>query len=250
MPELSVGFVLLVASASIFGPLSGWLAAQRGRNPVLWALFGIALGPIAAGLLVTAPPGRCAACRWPVAGWSARCVACGADVRTGATGASVAELIQGPAAVPAVGAAAGSVAPSPAGTAPSRSGGRRSGSSAGGEPRSSRAAASRSASRAKAASTHVADGSSSAPSAPPATLPATPSSPPPPPLRPVEAPWSPRARATGLGHRPETTAPRHLSAVPFDPDPDPAGAIQILGSGVYMGGNRPIETGNRYLLGR
>jgi hypothetical protein len=38
--------------------------------------------------------------------------------------------------------------------------------------------------------------------------------------------------------------------VPTDPDPDPAGAIQIVGSGVYMGGNRPIETGNRYLLAR
>src|SRR4051794_14686656 len=83
LPDVSLGVILAVASASIFGPLSGWLAVQRRRNVALWGVFGVILGPIAAGLLMSAPPGRCAACRRPVAGWERRCVACGADVQTG-----------------------------------------------------------------------------------------------------------------------------------------------------------------------
>jgi hypothetical protein len=64
------------------------------------------------------------------------------------------------------------------------------------------------------------------------------------------APWSPSVQATGLGHRPEPApaapvAPASVAAA------EPAAStaeIQIVGSGVYMGGSRPIETGSRYLL--
>ena len=59
--------------------------------------------------------------------------------------------------------------------------------------------------------------------------------------------WAPRVQATGLGHRPDAVASPGPNP---EPAPAPEPAIQIVGSGVYMGGNRPIETGSRYLLAR
>ncbi|MEO7249151.1 MAG: hypothetical protein ABIZ72_02835 [Candidatus Limnocylindrales bacterium] len=60
--------------------------------------------------------------------------------------------------------------------------------------------------------------------------------------------WSSRVAPTELGHRP-------VDALPVG-SLDRAGgehenvAITTLGSGVYVGGNRRMQTGNRYLLAR
>ena len=60
--------------------------------------------------------------------------------------------------------------------------------------------------------------------------------------------WTPRVLPTALGRPPVETPP----AGPIDHSGgEPASdAIAILGSGVYAGGNRRIEPGNRYLLAR
>jgi hypothetical protein len=68
--------------ALAFGPLAAWLAARRQRNPALWLLFGAILGPIALGLILAAPPGRCWNCSERTAGFESRCSTCGADLRT------------------------------------------------------------------------------------------------------------------------------------------------------------------------
>jgi hypothetical protein len=59
--------------------------------------------------------------------------------------------------------------------------------------------------------------------------------------------WAPRIQATELGHRPpDVPAPGAEAAHAVLP---PA-AVAILGSGVYIGGNRSLQPGNRYLLAR
>jgi hypothetical protein len=72
-----------LVSALIFGPVAGVLARRVDRSPLVWLVYGAILGPIAVGLVVLAPPGRCPVCGTPTAGWSPRCIACGSDVRTG-----------------------------------------------------------------------------------------------------------------------------------------------------------------------
>ena len=67
---------LFALSATLFGPLSGWFAGRRDRNPVVWLVFGALLGPIALLLLASAPPGRCPSCDVPVEGWPSRCPVC------------------------------------------------------------------------------------------------------------------------------------------------------------------------------
>lgn len=69
--------LLLVVSATIFGPLTGWIAGRRDRSPIVWLVFGALLGPIALSILALAPPGRCPRCDAPVQGWRAHCPACG-----------------------------------------------------------------------------------------------------------------------------------------------------------------------------
>jgi hypothetical protein len=68
---------LLVVSAAIFGPLAGWYAGRRDRQPAVWLVLGTLLGPIALLLLRLAPPGRCPACDTPIAGWPGACPVCG-----------------------------------------------------------------------------------------------------------------------------------------------------------------------------
>ena len=67
----------LALSAAAFGPLSGWFAGRRDRNPVVWLALGAALGPIALVLLGVAPPGACPSCDAKVAGWPSVCPVCG-----------------------------------------------------------------------------------------------------------------------------------------------------------------------------
>lgn len=69
--------LLLVVSATIFGPLTGWMAGRRDRSPIVWLFFGALLGPIALAILALGPPGRCPRCDAPVRGWRAHCAACG-----------------------------------------------------------------------------------------------------------------------------------------------------------------------------
>ena len=73
--------IALVVSGIVFAPLASWLAVQRGRSWAAWFLFGVALGPIAVGLLVAAPPGRCPACGTRTRGWPRRCEGCGVEFR-------------------------------------------------------------------------------------------------------------------------------------------------------------------------
>ena len=77
MPGVPILILAIVASAIVFAPLSSWLALQRGRSWLAWFFFGIALGPIAAALLIAAPPGRCPACGTRSRGWPRHCAGCG-----------------------------------------------------------------------------------------------------------------------------------------------------------------------------
>lgn len=79
-PIGSIG-LLIVVSATIFGPLTGWFAGRRDRHPVVWLLFGALLGPIALVLVATAPPGRCPLCDSQVFGWPRSCAVCGGPFR-------------------------------------------------------------------------------------------------------------------------------------------------------------------------
>ena len=65
-----------------FGSRAAWLARQRRRGRGRWFLFGAVLGPAGLLILEDAPPGTCASCLSPVAGWSMTCATCGEDVRT------------------------------------------------------------------------------------------------------------------------------------------------------------------------
>jgi hypothetical protein len=80
---LPVLIAAIVISAIVFAPLCSWLALQRGRSWLVWFLFGIPLGPIAAALLIAAPPGQCAACGTRSRGWPQRCAGCGLDFAEG-----------------------------------------------------------------------------------------------------------------------------------------------------------------------
>jgi hypothetical protein len=74
---LSIPFVLIVVMAAVFGPVCSWLALRRARSWAVWFIFGVLLGPIAVGLLLAAPPGRCPSCAAPVRGWPRACASCG-----------------------------------------------------------------------------------------------------------------------------------------------------------------------------
>ncbi len=74
---MSIPFVLVIAMAAVFGPLCSWLALRRARSWAVWFIFGTILGPIAAALLLMAPPGRCPSCGTPTRGWPHVCEGCG-----------------------------------------------------------------------------------------------------------------------------------------------------------------------------
>jgi len=64
---------------------------------------------------------------------------------------------------------------------------------------------------------------------------------------PADHDWSSHVPATRLGRRPADDGQDVRAGEPI-PDDAHAGAVAILGSGVYVGGNRPIHPGDRYLL--
>ena len=74
---MSIPFVLIVVMAAVFGPVCSWLALRRARSWAVWFIFGVLLGPIAVGLLLAAPPGRCPSCAAPTRGWPRLCASCG-----------------------------------------------------------------------------------------------------------------------------------------------------------------------------
>jgi hypothetical protein len=85
MNILALGWVAFAVVWAIgFGSRAAWLARERRRDPNRWFLFGAVLGPAGLLILDDAPPGTCASCLGPVAGWSMTCVSCGEDVRTNA----------------------------------------------------------------------------------------------------------------------------------------------------------------------
>jgi len=84
MPRRSIDTLLLVAVLAWligFGAAAAYVAAQRRRNPLWWAVLGAILGPIALLILRRAPPGRCWSCAARTVGWSTLCAWCGEDVR-------------------------------------------------------------------------------------------------------------------------------------------------------------------------
>jgi hypothetical protein len=84
MPRRSIDTLLQVAILAWligFGAAAAYVAAQRRRNPLWWAVLGAILGPIALLILRKAPPGRCWSCAAKTVGWSTLCAWCGEDVR-------------------------------------------------------------------------------------------------------------------------------------------------------------------------
>lgn len=74
MREIIVDLGPLVAfTALVCGPLASWLARARGRNAVLWLVYGTLLGPIGVLLAWLAPQSRCAVCDRPTQGWLTTC---------------------------------------------------------------------------------------------------------------------------------------------------------------------------------
>ena len=98
----------LVVSGIIFAPMASWLAVQRGRSWAAWFAFGVALGPIAVGLLLAAPPGRCPSCGTRTRGWPRQCEGCGFEFRSGQAGSAEVDVISAPTSI-------ASHAPEPAG---------------------------------------------------------------------------------------------------------------------------------------
>jgi hypothetical protein len=76
---LPIPVLAVVVSAIVFAPMCSWLALRNERSAALWFVFGVLLGPIAAALLIIAPPGRCPACGTRSTGWPRQCVGCGLE---------------------------------------------------------------------------------------------------------------------------------------------------------------------------
>lgn len=80
--------IVLVLLAGVGAPLAGWYATRRARDPAVWFVLGVMLGPIAIALLALAPPGRCPNCDLPIEGWASTCDQCGVALATGVAGVS------------------------------------------------------------------------------------------------------------------------------------------------------------------
>jgi hypothetical protein len=80
--------IVLVLLAGVAAPLAGWYATRRARDPAVWFVLGVVLGPLAIALLALAPPGRCPNCDLRIEGWASICDQCGVSLATGAAGVS------------------------------------------------------------------------------------------------------------------------------------------------------------------
>jgi hypothetical protein len=224
LPDIPVGFVILAGYVSVFGPLCGWLAVARTRLVPLWILYGAVLGPIAIAILLAAPPGECRACGWRVRGWTDTCLSCGNDVTTGlppetdeiSAGVSAGRHI-GPHPSPALATSGatssgiGQAVGGPVAVGPGRTDHGRS-LSAG----TSVLAATRDARLgSELASTYSTSSISNA------------------------------RTEDGWDRRPEPDGAAEDGNEGADDRP-----FAVLGSGVFVGGNRPLQPGSRYLLAR
>ncbi len=79
LESIALPFLL---TAIAFGPITAFVARSRDRQPLIWFLLGVLIGPIALALVVFAPPGRCESCGWQVEGWPSHCAACAARLPT------------------------------------------------------------------------------------------------------------------------------------------------------------------------
>lgn len=229
LPDVPFGLVVLAGSVTIFGPLAAWVALSRARLAPLWFVYGAILGPIAVAILVAAPPGRCQACGWRVRGWTDTCLACGNDVTTGlppdsaelghspgiAAGAAPTLLSVAPGGETGVRARFGRTGGAPVAVGPGRP-----------EPAPLLAAGPGVLAATRDRRSMAMDGAWTSGSAAVA------------PLRPAPDDWDP----VPLAVAPVETQP--------DPDDDDDRPFAVLGSGVFVGGNRPLQPGSRYLLAR
>ncbi len=79
-------FLLWLIAMLVFGGLpAAWLAATRGREPFLWMVIGLVLGPLAVLLIGLAPLGtrgnyrRCPRCAEAIRSEASRCPHCAWD---------------------------------------------------------------------------------------------------------------------------------------------------------------------------
>jgi hypothetical protein len=210
-----------VASAILFAPLASWIAVQRVRSWPLWFLFGIALGPVAALLLLAAPPGRCPACGNRSVGWPRRCANCGLAFSAVPLDATIPMTPDG---LPVEGVFAQLDSPGLLGV---------------GGP---------------GESIVVAAAAASGTSYSPARLTVPDRGPDRGTERPMVAVGPGRdaaslARsATTLGRRPtDEPGPAAKPAAQRRPS---SGTLAILGSGIFIGGSEPLQVGSRYLIAR
>ena len=229
LPDVPFGLVVLAGSVTIFGPLAAWVALARGRFAPLWFVYGAILGPIAVAILLAAPPGRCQACGWRVRGWTDTCLACGNDVTTGLPPEGEVDLSRTPgiaaAAPPVLSIAPGSDA----------TGGTRFGRS-GGAPVAVGPGRPDPGLRFAGGSGVLAATRDQRASA-------------------VDAGWTSGSAAVAPARSaPDDWDPVPLSIAPAAPDSEPDDdddrPFAVLGSGVFVGGNRPLQPGSRYLLAR
>jgi hypothetical protein len=205
-----------VASAILFAPLASWLAVQRVRSWPLWFLFGIALGPVAALLLLAAPPGRCPACGTRSVGWPRRCTSCGLPFSAVPLDATIPMTPDGR---PLDGAFAQAEA----------------GLVGVGGPGESIVVAAAAASGASysPARLSVSDRSADRPMVA---------------VGPGRDAASLARSATTLGRRPiDEPRPAPKPATQRRPS---SGTLAILGSGIFIGGSEPLQVGSRYLIAR
>ena len=86
MADVGTLAVPLLLTALAFAPITAYVAGNRDRGPLIWFILGALLGPIALGLVVVAPPGRCESCGWHVAGWPSHCAVCGEPLGSSSSG--------------------------------------------------------------------------------------------------------------------------------------------------------------------
>jgi hypothetical protein len=272
---LDLPFVPLLVAAwlSAFVPLAGWLASRRDRSIGMWAFFGAVIGPVAAVLLVLAPPGHCPTCGQPTRGWLRSCTACGSSLIGGRAGETTAEEAT---RIPATASATPATATEPAAEPADRTRpatvtlaertrrGRveTNGSRRAPVGRNDRTAAispgAGSGSELEAGTTRPATALGRRPDDVPAGVGALPETSeaiaqsPDEATRPATRPRRGRAAA---GHEEEAPPAPELVPVPAEDAPAPRkratrATVTMLGSGVYIGGNRPLQPGSRYLVAR
>ena len=253
MNTLALAWVAFAVVWAIgFGSRAAWLAGERRRDPRRWFLFGAVLGPAGLLILDDAPPGSCASCLGPVAGWSMTCVSCGEDVRTnarvarllGATDrAEPARPVEEPRRVTGVAVGPGRPVPAPTTVAAAGAAAEPTASAAGSAPRRRRATTSPAASTAagpvdapRARPTPETPARSSSPNPPATRMPeqvardAAPI-----PIRPSRAPVAPQASAS-------------VSPSEVPPQLDPLRRPVRLASCVFVEGNVKLLPGLWYQL--